>query len=178
MLAVAEKPGPLLEADALAEPLDEPDDDKEEEPFDLPDEPEPLLEPDPEPDTDAEMPLPEPEEAAVAGRSLWTQTPSASRVLVPGMWMATVLVGASTRSTCSTGSSLNWSSTRRSPGWMNSADAKPHSSPRRMRIGCSGVALMRRLMTTKPWCSPRVTLVTRASVRSAPCRPWWDSQLY
>lgn len=114
MLAVAEKPGPLLEADALAEPLDEPDDDKEEEPFDLPDEPEPLLEPDPEPDTDAEMPLPEPEEAAVAGRSLWTQTPSASRVLVPGMWMATVRVGASTRSTRSTGSSLNWSSTTRS----------------------------------------------------------------
>ena len=95
LLAVAEKPGPLLEADALPEPLDEPEDEKDEDPLDFPEEPEPLLEPDPEPDADAEMPLPDPEEAAVAGRSLWTQTPSASRVLVPGMWMATVLVGAS-----------------------------------------------------------------------------------
>lgn len=85
LLAVAEKPGPLLDAEALADPLEEPDDEKDDEPLDLPDEPEPLLEPDPEPDADAEMPLPEPEEAAVAGRSLWTQTPSASRVLVPGM---------------------------------------------------------------------------------------------
>lgn len=84
LLAVAEKPGPLLEAEALPEPLDDPEEEKDEEPLDLPDEPEPLLEPDPEPDADAEMPLPEPEEAAVAGRSLWTQTPSASRVLVPG----------------------------------------------------------------------------------------------
>lgn len=85
VLAVAEKPGPLLEAEALADPLEEPEEEKDEEPLDLPDEPEPLLEPDPEPDADAERPLPEPEEAAVAGRSLWTQTPSAIRVLVPGM---------------------------------------------------------------------------------------------
>ena len=67
---LAEKPGPLLDAEALAEPLEEPEEEKEEEPLDLPDEPEPLLEPDPEPDADADGPLPEPEEAAVAGRSL------------------------------------------------------------------------------------------------------------
>lgn len=82
---VAEKPGPLPDSDWLSEPLEEPEEEKDEDPLVLPDEPEPLLEPDPEPDADAEMPLPDPEDAAVAGRSLWTQTPSASRVLVPGM---------------------------------------------------------------------------------------------
>ena len=80
VLAVAEKPGPLLDAEALAEPLEEPEDERDEEPLDFPDEPEPLLDPDPVPDADTEMPLPDPEDAAAGGRSLWTQTPSTSSV--------------------------------------------------------------------------------------------------
>ena len=61
---------------------------------------EPLLDPDidpdpepPEPEPDPDDALPEPELWAVAGMSTGTHTPSASSVLVPGMWMATV-VGA------------------------------------------------------------------------------------
>ncbi|MBX3408173.1 MAG: hypothetical protein KF869_15580 [Phycisphaeraceae bacterium] len=130
VLAVAEKPGPLLEADLLPEPLDEPEDEKDDDPLDLPDEPEPLLEPDPEPDADAEIPLPDPEEAAVAGMSLWTHTPSAEKVFVPGMWIATVRLGASMRTTDSTSCSFLCSSIRTSPGWMNSAEAKPHRHSR------------------------------------------------
>ena len=104
--------------------------------------------------------------------SLWTHTPSASSVLVPGMWMATVRVGASMRTTDSTSSSFMCSLIRKSPGWMNSADTKPHSSPRRIMNGCSGVAFTRRLMTTKPWCSPKWMLATRAATGVAPYRPW------
>lgn len=85
--------------------------------------------------------------------------------------MATVRVGASIRTTDMTSSSSIRSSMRKSPGWMNSAEAKPHSSPRRIRIGCSGVALSRRLMTMNPWCSPRRMLATRAVTWPAPCRP-------
>jgi len=77
--AVAEKPGPLLETDLLAELLDELEDEKEDDPLDFPDEPEPLADPEPDP------PLPEVTPDDGAGRSLWTQMPSASRVLVPGM---------------------------------------------------------------------------------------------
>lgn len=155
---------PLLE-----EPLLDPDIDPDPEP-----DPDPLPEPEPDPDD----PLPEPELWAVAGMSLWTHTPSARSVFVPGMWIATVLVGASIRTTDSTSSSFMCSSIRKSPGWMNSAEAKPHSSPRRIMNGCSGVALRRRLMTMKPWCSPRRMLATRAATGVAPCRPWCESQLY
>lgn len=173
---LAVEAGPLL--DAPLDPLEELDAEKDEEPLDLLDEA--LLDPEldegePLPDPEAE---PLPELLAVAGRSLWTQTPSASRVLVPGMWMAAVRAGASIRTTETTSSSCICSSIKKSPGWTNSADANPHSSPRRIMIGCSGVALMRRLMTTKPVCSPRVMLATRASVSSAPCRPWCESQSY
>jgi len=87
----------------LDEPLVDPDMDPDPEP-----EPDPLPEPDPEPD-DA---LPEPELWAVAGMSLWTHTPSASSVFVPGMWMATVRVAASIRTTDSTTSSPIRSSIR------------------------------------------------------------------
>ena len=48
----------------------------------MPDEPEPLLEPDPEPDADAEMPLPEPEKAGsrpAGGRSRGSGGPLAGR---------------------------------------------------------------------------------------------------
>jgi hypothetical protein len=72
----------------------------EDEPL-LLDEPLPELEPEP-----LELD-PEPEECAVAGMSLWTHTPSAENVFVPGMWMATVRVGASMRSTVSTSSSAS-----------------------------------------------------------------------
>ncbi|MCE7888103.1 MAG: hypothetical protein DYH12_00105 [Sorangiineae bacterium PRO1] len=107
-------PPPLeLEPLPLPEPL--PDDDDIDDPLDFPldpdDEPlldDPLPEPDPEPE-----PLeldPEPDDCAVAGMSLCTHTPSAEKVFVPGMWMATVRVGASMRSTVSTSSSA-----RRSP---------------------------------------------------------------
>jgi hypothetical protein len=151
----------------LDEPLPEPEPDPDPEP-------EPLPEPEPEPE-----PLPEPDPlCAVAGMSLWTQTPSASSVFVPGMWMATVRVGASILTTDSTSSSFMCSSIRKSPAWMNSADAKPHSSPRRIMNGCSGVAFRRRLMTMNPWCSPRVMLATRAATDFALCRPWCESQLY
>lgn len=71
---------------------------------------EPLLE-EPLPELEPE-PLeldPEPEEWAVAGMSLWTHTPSAKSVFVPGMWMASVRVGASIRTTDSTSSSIEWS---------------------------------------------------------------------
>lgn len=113
----------------LPEPLpdEEPDDENDDDPLDLlPDDPlpldEPLPEPDPEPDPLPEPepdpePLPEPEPLwAVAGMSLWTHTPSASRVFVSGMWMATVRVGASMRTTDSTSSSFRCSSIRKSPG--------------------------------------------------------------
>ncbi|GJQ29683.1 MAG: hypothetical protein HBSAPP03_15670 [Phycisphaerae bacterium] len=106
-------PPPL---DWLLEPLPEPEPEEElddiDDPLDLlADEPlllldEPLPEPEPEP---LELD-PDPEEWAVAGMSLWTQTPSAENVFVPGMWMATVRVGASIRSMVSTSSSA-----RRSP---------------------------------------------------------------
>lgn len=108
---------PPLELDPLMlpEPLPEDDDDIDD-PLDLLPEPEddplPLEDALPEPDPEPE-PLeldPEPDEWAVAGMSLWTQTPSAEKVFVPGMWMATVRVGASMRSTLSTSSSA-----RRSP---------------------------------------------------------------
>lgn len=170
----------------------DPEVENEDDPLDLPPDDEPLLEeplvdpdidPDPEPDPEPE-PEPDPEDDpleplwAVAGMSLWTQTPSARSVFVPGMWMATVRVGASIRTTESTSSSFMCSSIRKSPGWMNSADAKPHSSPRRTMNGCSGVAFRRRLMTMKPWCSPRRMLATRATTGFAPCRPWCESQLY
>lgn len=177
---------PELDPLTLPEPLpeDDPEVENEDDPLDLlPDDPlleEPLVDPDVEPDPDPD-PEPEPEadpddEAleplwAVAGMSLWTQTPSARSVFVPGMWMATVRVGASIRTTESTSSSFMCSSIRKSPGWMNSADAKPHSSPRRIMNGCSGVAFRRRLMTMKPWCSPRRMLATRAATGFAPCRP-------
>src|SRR5690606_27759560 len=181
---------PLSDDDAepLPEPLEDPEDENDEEPLDLSDPlplPEPKPDPEPEPDTLAEaeaLPdpelLPGPELCAVAGRSLWTHSPSARSVVVPGMWMATVRAGASMRTTDSTGSSLRWSSIEWSPGWTNSAEAKPHSSPRRIMNGCSGVALRRRLMTTKPWCSPSVMLATRAATGDAPCKPWCESQLY
>ena len=190
-------PPPLeLEPLTLPEPLPDEEDDpdiepeveNEEDPLDLlpDDDPlldEPLLDPDmdpdpepeadplPEPEPDPDEALPEPELWAVAGMSLWTHTPSASSVFVPGMWMATVRVGASMRTTDSTSSSFMCSSIRKSPGWTNSADAKPHSSPRRIMKGCSGVAFRRRLMTMKPWCSPRRMLATRAATGVAPCRP-------
>lgn len=99
-------PEPLPEEDPeddIDDPLDLPEPD--EEPLSLD---EPLAEPEPDPE-----PLeldPDPEDWAVAGMSLWTQTPSAENVFVPGMWIATVRVGASMRSTVSTSSSA-----RRSP---------------------------------------------------------------
>ena len=166
-----DEPLDLLPVDdpLLDEPLLDPDMDPDPEP-----EPDPL----PEPELDPDDALPEPELWAVAGMSLWTHTPSASNVFVPGMWMATVRVGASMRTTDSTASSFMCSSIRKSPGWMNSADAKPHSSPRRTMNGCSGVAFRRRLITMKPWCSPRRMLATRAATGVAPCRPWCESQLY
>lgn len=110
-------PGPLEGLLAPVKlPLPEPEEELDDidEPLDLlaqPDE-DPLLLDDPLPELEPE-PLelePEPEECAVAGMSLWTQTPSAEKVFVPGMWMATVRVGASMRSTVSTSSSA-----RRSP---------------------------------------------------------------
>jgi len=105
-------PGPPLDWLLEPLPLPEPEElDDIDEPLDLLAE-EPLLLDDPLPEPDPE-PLelePEPEEWAVAGMSLWTQTPSAEKVFVPGMWMATVRVGASMRSTVSTSSSA-----RRSP---------------------------------------------------------------
>ena len=122
---------PPLELDPLPlpEPLpeEEPDDENDDDPLDLlPDDPlpldEPLPESDPEPDPDPD-PLPEPDPEpemlpdpeplwAVAGMSLWTQTPSARSVFVPGMWTATVRVGASMRFTDSTSSSSRRSPTR------------------------------------------------------------------
>lgn len=159
---------PELDPLTLPEPLpeEEPEVEKEDDPLDLlPDDPpleEPLVDPDidPLPDWDSGAePLPELEALVAAdpltavwfaGMSLWTQTPSARSVFVPGMWMATVRVGASIRTTDSTSSSFMCSSIKKSPGWMNSADAKPHSSPRRTMKGCSGVAFRRRLMTMKP----------------------------
>lgn len=106
-------PGPPL--DWLLDPLPLPDPEEElddiDDPLDLLAD-DPLLLDDPLPELEPE-PLeldPEPEEWAVAGMSLWTQTPSAENVFVPGMWMATVRVGASIRSTLSTSSSA-----RRSP---------------------------------------------------------------
>jgi len=163
-------------------PLPEPDelDDDIDDPLDLLPDDEPLLleEPLPEPDP---LPLeldPDPEEWAVAGMSLWTHTPSAEKVFVPGMWIATVRVGASMRSTVSTSSSARRSPIRKSPFLRNSADEKPHSSPRRMRNGCSGVALIRRLMTTKPVCSPSLTLATRPTVGIVPRMPWCESHWY
>ena len=181
-------PEPL--PDAEDDPEDDPEVENEDDPLDLLPEDEPLLEPDmdpdpepepdplPEPEPDPDDALPDPELWAVAGMSLWTHTPSASSVLVPGMWMATVRVGASMRTTDSTSSSFMCSSIRKSPGWTNSADANPHSSPRRIMNGCSGVAFKRRLMTMNPWCSPRRMLATRAAMGVAPCRPWCESQLY
>lgn len=96
-------PEPLPEELDIDDPLDllpDPDD-------------EPLLDdplPEPDPDPDPLELDPEPDDCAVAGMSLWTQTPSAEKVFVPGMWIATVRVGASMRSTVSTSSSA-----RRSP---------------------------------------------------------------
>ncbi len=89
---------PPLELDDIDDPLDL-----------LPELDDELL-PEPEPDPELLELAPDPEECAVAGMSLWTQTPSAEKVFVPGMWMATVRVGASMRSTFSTSSSA-----RRSP---------------------------------------------------------------
>lgn len=106
----------------MSDPLpdDEPDVENEDDPLDLlpDDDPlvdEPLVEPDvdPLPDLEPEFePLPEadplldPDEPLTAvwfaGMSLWTQTPSARSVFVPGMWMATVRVSASIRTTDST----------------------------------------------------------------------------
>lgn len=100
-------PDPLLEDDPDPEP--DPDDENEDDPLDLLPEDEPLEEPDPllEPLPDPlPEPLPDPEpepepEAPVSPEpppplSLWTQTPSARNVLVPGIWIATVRAGAST----------------------------------------------------------------------------------
>lgn len=116
-------PDPLLDDD----PEVEPDVENEEDPLDLlPDDPllldEPLVDPDPEPDPEV-LPEPEPDPepltlepdelwAVSPGMSLWTQTPSARSVFVPGIWMATVRVGASTRTTDSTSSSSIRSSMR------------------------------------------------------------------
>lgn len=104
---------PPLELDPLPLPDPLPEDDIDE-PLDLPEpDEEPLLDdplPEPEPDPEPLELDPEPDDCAVAGMSLWTQTPSAEKVFVPGMWMATVRVGASMRSTVSTSSSA-----RRSP---------------------------------------------------------------
>lgn len=102
---------PPLELDPLPLPDPLPEDDMDE-PLDLPEpDEEPLLDdPLPEPEPEPLELDPEPEDCAVAGMSLWTQTPSAEKVFVPGMWMATVRVGASMRSTDSTSSSA-----RRSP---------------------------------------------------------------
>lgn len=97
---------PALELDPLPLPEPLPDDDDIDDPLDLPDPDDdpllddPLQEPDPDPE-----PLeldPEPDDCAVAGMSLWTHTPSAEKVFVPEMWMATVRVGASMRSMVST----------------------------------------------------------------------------
>lgn len=116
----------------LPDPLpdDEPEVENEDDPLDLlpDDDPlvdEPLVDPevDPLPDSEPEPePLPDPEPLVnvddpltavwFAGMSLWTQTPSAKSVFVPGMWIATVRVGASTRITDSTSSSSMCSSMR------------------------------------------------------------------
>jgi hypothetical protein len=98
-------PEPEEELDVIDDPLDllaEPEDD------------EPLLLEEPLPELEPEPLELEPElvEWAVAGMSLWTQTPSAENVFVPGMWMATVRVGASMRSTVSTSSSASRSPIR------------------------------------------------------------------
>ncbi|MBX3410393.1 MAG: hypothetical protein KF859_10975 [Phycisphaeraceae bacterium] len=103
-----------LELDPLPLPEPLPDEDDIDDPLDLPEpDDKPLLLDDPLPEPDPE-PLeldPDPDDCAVsAGMSLWTHTPSAENVFVPGMWMATVRVGASMRSTVSTSSSA-----RRSP---------------------------------------------------------------
>ena len=107
----------------MLDPLPEEEEDDIEEPLDLPLDPDdellgvPLPDPEPDPELvaepDAEAPLELTADVAGAvspGMSLWTQTPSAEKVFVPGMWMATVRVGASMRSTDSTSSSA-----RRSP---------------------------------------------------------------
>lgn len=117
------EPLELLDAD----PDPEPDDENDDEPLDLlpgddplDELPEPLPDPDPLPEPD---PLPDPPElfdspgvppGPLSPVSLWTQTPSARNVLVPGMWMATVRAGASTRSTVSTISLLRSASMRQS----------------------------------------------------------------
>lgn len=100
------EPLPLPEPDEELDDMDDPLDLLADEPLLLLDEP--LPEPDPEP---LELD-PDPEEWAVAGMSLCTQTPSAENVFVPGMWMATVRVGASMRSTVSTSSSASRSPIR------------------------------------------------------------------
>ena len=99
-------PEPEEELDDIADPLDLPEPDDEPLLLD-----EPLPEPDPKP---LELD-PDPDECAVVGMSLWTQTPSAENVFVPGMWIATVPVGASMRTTDSTSSSFICSSIRKSP---------------------------------------------------------------
>jgi hypothetical protein len=108
-------PPPL---DRLLEPLPLPEPDEElddiDDPLDLLPEPEdePLLLEDPLPEPEPLELDPEPEECAVAGMSLWTQTPSAENVFVPGTWMATVRVGESMCSTVSTSSSASRSPIR------------------------------------------------------------------
>ena len=121
-------PPPLvLDPLPLPEPL--PEELEKDDPLDLPDplpdelddpdvEPEPVPEPDPGPDADALAP----DDCAVAsatplvwfsaGRSLWVHTPSAEYTFVPGTWMATVRVGASTFTTDSTSSSASRSPIR------------------------------------------------------------------
>jgi len=113
---VAIVPDPLPE-EPLPEPLPLPlpEEEKDDEPLDLPEDP--LLEPLPDPEPDPLPLLPDPLDACVASSrmldtSLWTHTPSAENVFVPGMWMATVRVGASTCSTVCTRSSAKRSPTR------------------------------------------------------------------
>lgn len=114
-------PDPLPDDD----PEVDPDVENEDDPLDLlPDDPllldEPLVDPDSEPDPEV-LPEPEPEPLALEpdelgavspGMSLWTHTPSAKSVFVPGMWMATVRVAASIRTTDATSSSCIPSSIR------------------------------------------------------------------
>lgn len=102
-------PGPVTGSEPLMlSGTDIADEENEDDPLDLLPEPLPDPDPDPEPDADPDPepdPDPDAELCAGAGMSLWTQTPSARRVFVPGTWTATVRAGASIRSTDSTGSS-------------------------------------------------------------------------
>jgi hypothetical protein len=108
------EPPPDWLLEPLPLPLPEPEEELDDidDPLDLLPADEPLLLEEPLPETEPLELDPEPEEWAVAGMSLWTQTPSAEKVFVPGMWMATVRVGASIRSTVSTSSSASRSPIR------------------------------------------------------------------